>query len=96
MEDQHLPPQRTKPDVPVVRMPDFWPHAATYWFFVLEAQFKVLRINMQDVRYAILTQWMTKEISVSDVLLGHTYIHTSKEPREAAKQYQPDMYGPPF
>ncbi len=49
MEDQRLPPQHAKPDVPVVRTPDVWPHAATYWFLVLEAQFRVHRINRQDV-----------------------------------------------
>ncbi len=72
MVDQHLAPQHTMPDVSMVRMPEFWPHAATYWFLVLEAQFKVHSINRQDVQYAILTQWLTKEIaiSVSDVLLG--------------------------
>ncbi len=39
---------------------------------MLEAQFRVHRINRQNVRYAILTQWLTEEIaiSVSDVLLG--------------------------
>ncbi len=72
MEDQHLPQEHTKPDVSVVGMPEFWPHAATYWFLVLEAQFKVHSINRLDVQYAILTQWLTEEIAiaVSDVLLG--------------------------
>ncbi len=40
--------------------------------FVLEAQFRVHRINRQDVRYAILTQWPTEVIAISVfvVLLG--------------------------
>ncbi len=72
MEDQHLPPQHTNPDVPVVRMLDFWPHVATCWFLVPDAQFRVHRIGRQDVRYAIVTQWPTEvtAISVSDLLLG--------------------------
>ncbi len=72
MADQHLTPQHTKPDVPMARIPDFWPHAAACWFLVLEAQFKVHRIDRHDLRYAIVTQWLTEEItiSVSDVLLG--------------------------
>ncbi len=70
MENQHLSPQHTKPDVPTVRMPNFRPHVATCWFLVLEAL--VQKIDRQDLRYAILTQWLTEEIaiSVSDVLLG--------------------------
>ncbi len=72
MEDQYLPPQHTTPDVPMVRMPDFWPHAATCWFTILEAQFKLHRITRQDLQYAILGQWLTEEVAieVSDVILG--------------------------
>ncbi len=64
--------QHAKTDVPVARVPDFWPHATTCWFLVLEAQFSVHRINRQDVQYEILTHWLTERIaiSVSDVLLG--------------------------
>ncbi len=72
MEDQHLPQEHTKLAVPVVRMSEFWSHAATYWFLVLEAQLKVHKIDRQDLQDAILTQWLTKKIaiSVSDVLIG--------------------------
>ncbi len=72
MEDQHLSPQHTTPDVPVVRMPNFWPHAATCWFTILEAQFKLHRITRQELQYAILGQWLTEEVAieVSDVILG--------------------------
>ncbi len=45
LEDQHLPPQHTTSDVPVVRMQEFWLQAASYWFLVLEAQFRVYRIH---------------------------------------------------
>ncbi len=72
MEDQHLLPQHTTSDVPVVRMPEFWPHAATYQFLVLEAKFRVHRITKQDLQYAILGQWLTEQVAieVSDVILG--------------------------
>ncbi len=72
MVDQDLAPQHTKLDVPMVRMPDFWPHAATCWFTILEAQFKLHRITRQDLQYAILGQWLTGEVAieVSDVILG--------------------------
>ncbi len=72
MENQHLSPQHTKPDVPTVRMPNFRPHVATCWFLVLEALLIVQKIDRQDLRYTSLAQWLTEEIaiSVSDVLLG--------------------------
>ncbi len=72
MENQHLPSQHTMSDVPGVRMPEFWPHARTYWFLVLEAKFQIHKIDRQDLQYAILTQWLTEGIvvSVSDVLIG--------------------------
>ncbi len=65
-------PKHAKPDVPIVRMPDFWPRVATCWFIFLAAQLKVHRIDRQGLRHAILSQWPTEEIaiSVSDVLLG--------------------------
>ncbi len=62
MADQHIFPQDAKPDVPMVMMPDFWTHAATCWFIVLGAQFKVNRITRQDLRLAIL--------AVEDIAIG--------------------------
>ncbi len=72
MEDQCLPPQHTTPDVSMVRMPDFWSHVATCWFTILEDQFKLHLITRQDLRYAILGQWLTEEVAIeaSDVILG--------------------------
>ncbi len=72
MADQHLAPQHTKPDVPMVKVPDFWPLSATCRLLVLEAQFSVHRISRQYLRCAILTQWLTEEIAISvfDVLFG--------------------------
>ncbi len=72
MADQHLAPQHAKLGVPMVRMPDFWAHAATCWFTILEAQFRLHRIIRQDLRYATLGQWLIEEVAieVSDVILG--------------------------
>ncbi len=69
---QPLAPQHAKPDVQIVRMPDFWPQAAACWFTILEAQFRLHRIIRQDLRYATLGHWLTEEvvIKVSDVILG--------------------------
>ncbi len=70
--DQHLALQHAKTDVPIVRMPDFWPHAATCWFTILEAHFRLHRIIRQDLRYAILGQWLTEEVAIEmlDGILG--------------------------
>ncbi len=90
------PPQRTASDVPVERRPEFWPHAATYWFLVLEAQFRVHRLTRQDLQYAILGQWLTEEVAieVSDVILGPPSETPYDELKDAIlRRSQPRMAG---
>ncbi len=60
-----IAPQHATPDVPIIRMTNFWPHASTCWFLALEAQFKVHRI---DRRYLLYAEEIA--ISASDVILG--------------------------
>ncbi len=59
-------------DVTTEKMAQFWPESVSAWFAILEAQFRLHRIHRQDLRYAILDQWLTEEITVdvSDVIIG--------------------------
>ncbi len=93
-----IDPQHATPVVPIIRMPDFWPHAA------LEAQFKVHRIDRQDLRNTILNQWLTEEIAICFWRSRGAYVKyaihrlkngnfTPNKPREVANLYQEGIYG---
>ncbi len=70
----------------MARMQDFWTHAATCWFIVLEAQFRVNRIARQDLRLAILfVEDVT--IEVSDVILGPPSETPYDDLKDAVMQY---------
>ncbi len=96
------------PKLITVRMPNFWPEAASVWFAILEVQFRFHRIIRQDLRFAIMAQWLTEEIaiSVSDVLLGPmsdtpytdlkmAILHRSKQSTRTSKTYMKHHFEKP-